>query len=167
MDGRDKFLLNDLPPIDAFYSSLSEETITLGEYERAQTVWREFNIENMQQYHDLYMNLDVLLLAEVLKIFVKRASWTTASTPLIIKLYQALHSMRVSNLLNRNWICLPTVKSSFFENSIRGGIIVVSHRHVKAYNPLVPDYDHNSPDSYPLIWMLITFMLERWAKSCQ
>ena len=80
MDGRNKFLLTDLPAIDAFYSSLSEETITPEEYERAQKMWRKFNIENMQQYHDLYLNLDILLLlADVLKIFVKHASWTTAS----------------------------------------------------------------------------------------
>ena len=30
MDGRDKFVLTDLPPIDAFYSSLSEETVVVG-----------------------------------------------------------------------------------------------------------------------------------------
>ena len=36
MDGREKFLLTELPPIDAFYSSLSEESITPKEYERAQ-----------------------------------------------------------------------------------------------------------------------------------
>ena len=60
MDGRDKFLLNELPLINT-YSSFSEETITPEDYERAQKVWREFNIENMQQYHDLYLNLDVLL----------------------------------------------------------------------------------------------------------
>ena len=38
MDGSDTFLLTELPPIDAFYSSLSEETITPKEYERAQKV---------------------------------------------------------------------------------------------------------------------------------
>ena len=65
MDGRDNFLLTELPPIDAFYSSLSEETITPEEYKRAQKVWREFKIKNMQQYHDLYLILDVLLLADV------------------------------------------------------------------------------------------------------
>ena len=45
---------------------------------------------------------------------------------------------------------LFTDSEKFFsiENSIRGGIGVVSHRHVKANNPLVPDYDHNSPHSY-------------------
>ena len=32
VDGRHKFLLTQLPPIDAFYSSLSEETITTEEY---------------------------------------------------------------------------------------------------------------------------------------
>ena len=62
-DERDTFLLTELPPIDAFYSSLSEESITTEEYERAQKVWRKFNIENMQQYRDLYLNLDVLLQA--------------------------------------------------------------------------------------------------------
>ena len=69
LDGRDKFLLTELPPIDAFYSSLSEETIITEEYDRAQNVWREFGIENMQQYHDLYLNLDVLLLADVFENF--------------------------------------------------------------------------------------------------
>ena len=38
MDGGDKFLLTELPPIDAFYSSLSKDTITPEEYERAQKV---------------------------------------------------------------------------------------------------------------------------------
>ena len=35
MDGRDQFMLTEMPPIDAFHSSLSEETITPEEYERA------------------------------------------------------------------------------------------------------------------------------------
>ena len=38
MDGRDKFLLTELPLIGAYYSSLSEETINSEEYERAQKV---------------------------------------------------------------------------------------------------------------------------------
>ena len=69
MGGRDNFLLTELPPIDTFYISLSEETITPEEYERAQKVWREFNIENMQQYHDLHLTIDVFLLADVFENF--------------------------------------------------------------------------------------------------
>ena len=91
-----------------------------------------------------------------LKIFGKRASWITDSTLHIIILY---HSIRVSNLQNRNWTCLPTVKFLFIENSIRGEISVVSHQHAKANNPLVPDYDYNSPVPTPisLTWMLIIY----------
>ena len=47
MNGRSTILLTELPPIDAFYSSLSEESITPEEYKRAQKVWREFCIENI------------------------------------------------------------------------------------------------------------------------
>ena len=32
-------------------------------------MWSELNIENMQQYHDLYLNLDVLLHADVFENF--------------------------------------------------------------------------------------------------
>ena len=39
-------------------------------------------------------------------------------------------------------------KFLFIENSIHGGISVVSHRHAKANNPLVPDCDHNLPYFY-------------------
>ena len=52
-------------------------------------------------------------------------------------------------------------KFLFIENSIGGGISVVSHRHVKANNPVVPDYDHNSPTPISHIWIPITFMVER------
>ena len=36
----------------------------------------------------------------------------------------------------------------FIENAIRGGISVVSHRHDKVNNPLVPDYDPKSPHTF-------------------
>ena len=48
MDGHEKFLLTDLPPIDAFYSSLTEASISTAEYERytgTQKEWQEFGIK--------------------------------------------------------------------------------------------------------------------------
>ena len=71
MDGPEQFLLTDLPPIDAFYSSLTEASISTTEYERAQKVWKEFGIKNMHAYHDLYLNLDVFLLAVIFRKFPK------------------------------------------------------------------------------------------------
>ena len=39
------------------------------ECERAQKVCREFSIENMQPDHVLYLNVDILLLADVFEYF--------------------------------------------------------------------------------------------------
>ena len=43
-----------LPPKEAFYSKLTGEAITDEGYQHAQTVWKEFNIESMKDYHNLY-----------------------------------------------------------------------------------------------------------------
>ena len=58
-----------LPPKEAFDSKLNGEGITGKDYEHAQTVWKEFNIESMKDYHNLYNLSDVLLLADVFENF--------------------------------------------------------------------------------------------------
>ena len=54
-----------LPPKEAFYSKLTGEGITDECHWHAQTVWKEFNIESMKDYHNLYNMSDVLLLADI------------------------------------------------------------------------------------------------------
>ena len=54
-----------LPPKQAFYSKLTDESITDEDYQHAQTVWKEFNIESMKDYHNLYTLSEVLLLADI------------------------------------------------------------------------------------------------------
>ena len=71
MEGPEEFLLTEMPPINEFYSSLPEASISTAEYERAQKVGQEFCIKNMREYHDLYLNLDVLLLADIFENFRK------------------------------------------------------------------------------------------------
>ena len=58
-----------LPPIEEFYSHLTEEGISEDDYEHAKTVWKEFKIKSMSDYHDLYLESDVLLLADVFENF--------------------------------------------------------------------------------------------------
>ena len=103
----------------------------------------------MQQYYDLYLNLNVLLLADVFENFRQTCILDYGLDPAHYYTSPGFTFDAYSNLPSRNWICLPIAKSSFFiENSIRGGISNVSHRHAKANNPLVPNYDRNSPHSY-------------------
>ena len=54
-----------LPPEEAFYSKFTDDGITDEDYQHAQTVWKEFNIESMKYYHKLYNLSDVLLLADI------------------------------------------------------------------------------------------------------
>ena len=44
IDSSERFNERELPPREMFYSSLTDENITESEYDRAQTVWREFGI---------------------------------------------------------------------------------------------------------------------------
>ena len=119
--------MTELPPIDAFYCSLSEETITPEEYDRAQNVWREFGIENMQQYHDLYLNLDVLLLADVFENFRQTFILDYGLDP---SHYCTLPGFTFDACLKFTeqelYLFTDSEKFLFIENSIRGGIFVVS-----------------------------------------
>ena len=56
-----------LPPKEAFLSKLTGEGITDEDYQHPHTVWKEFNIKSMKDYHKLYNLSDVLLLAIFLK----------------------------------------------------------------------------------------------------
>ena len=61
VDGMKKLDETSLPPKEAFYSKLIGEFITDKDYQPAQTVWKEFNIESIKDYHNLYNLSDVLL----------------------------------------------------------------------------------------------------------
>ena len=49
----------------AFYSERNKEGVTDEEYAHAQKVWKVFQIKNLGDYHDLYVQSDTLLLADV------------------------------------------------------------------------------------------------------
>ena len=67
MTGFDKLAVNKLPPIKEFYSKLNGSHISCEEYRRAQKVWKELGCKTMRDYHDLYLKMDVLLLADVME----------------------------------------------------------------------------------------------------
>ena len=45
------------------------DDITDKDYEHAQKVWEAFEIKNLRDYHDLYVQRDSLLLADVFENF--------------------------------------------------------------------------------------------------
>ena len=69
MDSWERFDETSLPDKTAFYSELNLEDITDKDYVHAQKVWEVFGINNLGEYHDLYVQCDTLLLADVFEKF--------------------------------------------------------------------------------------------------
>ena len=69
MDSWKRFKEESLPDKESFYSELNKEHITDEDYAHAQKVWDTFKIKNLGEYHDLYVQSDTALLADVFENF--------------------------------------------------------------------------------------------------
>lgn len=58
-----------LPKKEDFYSKLNDSHISAGDYEHAEKIWNEFEMNTIGDYYDLYLKSDVLLLADVFEEF--------------------------------------------------------------------------------------------------
>ena len=65
----ERFNETSLPNKKAFYSELNLEFITDKDYAHAQKAWEVFKIKNFGEYHNLYVQCDTLLLADVFQNF--------------------------------------------------------------------------------------------------
>ena len=165
-DSFEKFNTTELPPKEAFYSEMNEECITDEEYARAQNVWTAFNCQTFQDYHDLYLKMDVLLLADVFENFRNVAMNTYGLNPAH---YLTTPSLTWDACLKYTNIELELITDPeiflFFESGMRGGISVISNRYARANNPYLKpeDYDNTQPHSY--ITYLDANNLYGWAMS--
>ena len=69
MDSWERFDETSLPDKEAFYSSLNMEDITDVDYRHAKRVFKNLNNKNIGDYHDLYVQGETLLLADVFEAF--------------------------------------------------------------------------------------------------
>ena len=69
MDSCKRFNETTLPNKKASYSKLYLEDITDEDYIHAQKVFEEFQLKNLGEYHNLYVQSDTLLLVDVLENF--------------------------------------------------------------------------------------------------
>lgn len=64
----------DIPPIEAFFSKVSNSTVTQEEYEHARNVFRTFRCPSLLAYTQLYCRLDTILLASAFLSFREEVS---------------------------------------------------------------------------------------------
>ena len=69
MDDWEKFNGTSLSGKENFYSHLNMEDITNADYAHARKVFKNFEIKNLREYHDLYVHSNTLLLPDVFENF--------------------------------------------------------------------------------------------------
>ena len=69
MDSCESFDETSLPDKKAFYSEWYLEDITDENYTHAQKAFEELNLKNLGDYHNLYVQSDMLLLVDVFENF--------------------------------------------------------------------------------------------------
>ena len=69
MDDWEKFNETSLPEKEDFYSHLNMEDITDADYAHVKRICKDFEIKNWGEYHDLCVQSNTLLLADVFENF--------------------------------------------------------------------------------------------------
>ena len=148
-DSWDRFDETSLPDKKAFNSELYLEYITDKNYTHAQKLFKELKLKNLGNYHDLYVQSDTLLLADVFENFRNKCS----------EMYQldSAHFLSAPRLawqacLKKTEIRLEVLTDIdmllMVEKGIRGGICHSIHRYAKANNKYMKKYDKNIESSY-------------------
>ena len=69
MDNWERFDETSLPDKESFYNSLNMENIDDIDYRHSNNVLKKFKLKNLGEYHDLYVQSNTLLLADVFENF--------------------------------------------------------------------------------------------------
>ena len=165
VDCMNKLDETSLPPNEAFYSKLTGEDIIDEDYQHAQTLWKEFSIESMKDYHKLYNLSDVLSIADVFENFRKICMTQYGFDP---AWYFSAPGLAWDAALKITKIQLELVSDPdillMIESGIRGGIATISHSHAKANNEYMGSQFDPTKDS-KFISYLDANNLYEWAMS--
>ena len=118
-------------------------------YRHATKVFNKFNIKNLGEYHDLYVQSDTLLLADVFESFRNLCIKTYKLDPAY---FLSLPGLAWQACLKKTGVKLELVSDIdmllMIEEGIKGGICHSVLRHAKANNKYMKDYDENKYYSF-------------------
>ena len=148
MNSFERFSEDKLSDQCNFFCSLKDECISEKDYLHAIDVWNVFKMNTMGDFHDLYLNTDVLLLADVFQKFIS-----------ICLDYYGLHpchycspGLRWDVMLKMTGIELELISyidmHLFIEKGMRGSISYIAKRHSKANNKYMKCYDSGKESKY-------------------
>ena len=149
MDNWERFNETSLPSKESFSSNLNMENIDDIDYRHGNNVFNKFKRSNLVEYHNLYVQSDTLLLADVFENF--------RNTCLKVYELDPAHFLSLPGLAWQACLKKANVKLELLtdydmllmvEEGIRGGICHSIHRYAKANNKYMNNYNENEESSY-------------------
>ena len=149
MDDWCRFDEEQLPNKSNFCSNLNMEEISEIDYRHAKKVFNKFNIKNLGEYHDQYVQSDTLLLADVFEIFRKLCLKSYKLDPTY---FLSLPGFAWQACLKKSGIKLELISDIdmllMIEKGIRGGICHSIYRNAKSNNKYMKDYDEKKESPF-------------------
>ena len=131
-----------LPSKEKFYSSLTGAKVNDKKYEHALNVCNKLEMQTMKDYHNLYLNCDVLLLADVFEKFRNNSLKNYGLCP---NYYMRVRSLNWDVMFKMTKIKLELIRDPdmyiFFEKGTRAGISYISNRYSQTNNKDLISYD--------------------------
>ena len=149
MDSWKRFNETELPLKGKFFSTLNLEDISDDDYAHAINVWNTFNINNLGEYHDLYVKLDTALLGDIFENFTDKHIETDQLDPAYFLTTPGLSwwarlkktGVKLELLTDENMFLA-------YEQGIRSGIRNKVHSYAEAINKYMKNHDKNKESSF-------------------
>ena len=164
MDNWERFDEMSLPNKESFCRNLNMENIEDIDYRHVNNVLKRFKLKNLGEYIDLYVQSDILLLADVFVNFRNTCHEVYELNPAH---FLSLPGLAWQACLKKTRIELELLTDNdmllMVEEGMRGGIGHSVHRHAKANNKYMENYVKNEESS--CIQYLDANNLYGWAMS--
>ena len=124
--------MTELPPIEKFYSSLKEKTVTQEEYNHAQQFWKVHNCKNLGSFAIKYCHTDSLLSSAV---FFDLRDWFYDWSGLDAARYMGLPGIAHDTFLKTTKVKIKLLTDKdmmeMIERGIRGGFCVSGTKYLE------------------------------------
>ena len=135
-----------------WYSTLTGEDITKEQQEHVSKTWNNFNCKTFKDYHDLYLKMDVLILADAMETFRQfflehheiDPAYCFSAPGLTWQCGLKYTNVKLELLTDKDMLLM-------FEAQKRGGFSgVLGTRYIKANNKYLKEFDKNKHSNYLL-----------------
>ena len=117
----------ELPPIENFYSSLKLDGISQKDYDKTLEIYEKLNCENIKEYLDIYLKLDICLQVDIFNVF-RKCIWDKFEID--CSKYITSCSLSLDLMLKYTGVKIELIRDisifDFVNSSILGGVCIAS-----------------------------------------